>query len=89
VPLLDRQRGLEREYEAAQEDLARADPRDAARLSELRVHLIRLRGERSGLAARIARASLPVTPRSAIPGRSISRGCAARSTRGRFCSPTA
>jgi len=57
MPLLDRQRGLEREYEAAQEDLARADPRDAARLNEMRVHLIRLRGERSDLAARISRAS--------------------------------
>jgi len=57
APLLEQQSRLEREYEAVQEDLALADPRNTAELDALRVRLIRLRGERSGVAARIARAS--------------------------------
>ncbi len=57
APLLDRLRELERQYEAAQEDLSQADPRDAARLDVLHVRLARLRGERAALVDRIARAS--------------------------------
>ncbi|MEA2599289.1 MAG: hypothetical protein QOF89_281 [Acidobacteriota bacterium] len=56
VALLRQQRALDREYEKAQGEIARADARDAE-LQALLVRLTRLRSERSALVARIVRAS--------------------------------
>ena len=55
--LLDQLRQIDRQYEDAQEALARLDPRRTAELEALTATLARLRGERATLSSRIARAS--------------------------------
>jgi CHAT domain-containing protein/tetratricopeptide (TPR) repeat protein len=57
APLLGRQRELDREYDQAQADLAKMDPRHGAELRPLLLRLSRLRNERSELVDRIVRAS--------------------------------
>jgi CHAT domain-containing protein/Tfp pilus assembly protein PilF len=53
--LLDRQRRIDRAYEAAQREIARLAPQERAEIEARRGELVRLRGERAVLAAEIAR----------------------------------
>ena len=57
APLLARQRELDREYEAVQEEISHLDPRNRRELDALLVRLSRTKNERGALAARIARTS--------------------------------